>query len=499
MARVKAGIGEYSKMGTQADSRKIPAEVWSIAIVLILGTFMAILDTTIVNVALEPLTRDFHTKLVTIQWVITGYLLSIAVVIPLSGWMTRRVGPKPVYLVSMVVFTIGSACCGLAHSVGELIGFRVLQGLGGGVIAPVGQMILVKASGPRNLPRVMSAYGVPTILAPVFGPTVGGLLIVHAGWRSIFFVNVPIGVLAVIMGLRKLPNEGRNPGEPVDFFGLALIGAGLVGVTYGLSQVSAPGSVSLHVALPIAAGLVLMTGFVLRSLRVRFPLLDMRLYANKIFSRASVATFCLGGALTGNSVLMPLYLQSVRGENALNTGLLCAPRGLGALVGTWLSGRMMERLGTGRTAAIGVSLVLLLTCPYVPLGAHTSYLYICVVMVLQGFGIGLSIMPAQTAAYRALRPEQIPDATPQQNIVMRVGSSIGTAILVAVLSHGLDRAGASAPAQASAFGVTYGWLVSISAVALVAAIFLNILERRQPAPAALEESVDLEELQAEIG
>jgi len=359
-------------------------------------------------------------------------------------------------------------------------------------------MILVKVSGPRNLPRVMSAYGVPTILAPIFGPTVGGLLIVHAGWRAIFFVNVPIGIVAVVMGLRKLPDEARRPGEPIDFFGLALIGAGLVGVTYGLSQVSVPGSASLRVALPISLGVVLMTGFVLRSLRVKFPLLDMRLYANKVFSRASIATFGLGGALTGNSVLMPLYLQGVRGENALNTGLLCAPRGFGALVGTWLSGRMMERLGTGRTAAIGVSLVLLLTCPYIPLGAHTSYLYICVVMVLQGFGIGLSIMPAQTAAYRALRPEQIPDATPQQNIVMRVGSSIGTAILIAVLSHGLAKAGASAPAQASAFGVTYVWLVGISAVALVAAVYLNILERRQPA-VVNEEPVDLGELQAEIG
>ena len=463
------------------DDHRISAEVWSVVAVLVLGTFMVILDTTIVNIALDPLTRDLHTRLNTIQWVVTGYLLAIAVVVPLTGWASRRFGPKRLYVVAMVLFTLGSASCGLAHSANELIAFRVVQGLGGGAIAPVGQMMLVRVSGPRNLPRVMSAYGVPTILAPVFGPTIGGLLLVHVGWRSIFFVNIPIGIVAVVTGIRKLPSEAPQHGEGIDLWGIVLVTLGLVGLTFGLSQVSAPGHTAWDVTLPIAVGLAMTISFILRSLRVKVPLLDMRLYANKIFAGSSVGTFCLGAALTGNSILTPLYLQSVRHQNALHAGLLSAPRGLGAIVGVWLSGRMMERLGTGRTAAIGTFLVLVFTLPYVALGAHTSYGFIDGVMTLQGFGIGISIMPTMTAAYRALRPEQISHATPQQSILQRVGSSIGTAALITILSQGLARAGASVPAQARAFGTTFGWLVSITGVALLAAIFLAILEHREAA------------------
>jgi len=460
------------------DGRRISGQVWGVVIVLILGTFMAILDTTIVNVAIDPLAQDLHTKLVTIQWIVTGYILSIAVVAPLTGWAASRFGTKRLYIGALVVFTVGSALCGLAPSAGLLIAFRVIQGLGGGAIAPVGQMMLVRVAGPRNLPRVMSAYGVPTILAPVFGPTVGGLLIVTAGWRSIFFVNVPIGIIAVIAGFRRLPSERPEDARRADLLGLGLAATGLVGLTYGLSQVGSSREAFTHVALPIVGGVVLGSAFVLRSLLVRYPLLDMRLYANKIFAGASLATLSLGGALVGNSILMPLYLQTLRHQDALHTGMLVAPRGVGATVGTWLSGRMMERLGTGPTAAIGCASVLAFTVPFVTLGGQTSFTFICLIQLVQGVGIGISIMPAMTAAYRALRPEQINDATPQLNIIMRVGSSAGTAILIAILAHGLNGAGRSTPDHANAFATTFGWLTAMTAVATIAALFLALLERR---------------------
>src|SRR5262249_26027193 len=203
----------------------------------------------------------------------------------------------------------------------ELIAFRAIQGLGGGAIAPVGQMILVKAATARNLPRVMSAFGVPTVLAPVFGPTLGGLLLVSAGWRWIFFVNIPVGAAAIALGRMNLPAEPRQDAGPVDLPGLVLAGAGLTGITYGLSELPAAGGKLLHGVLPIACGTVLVAAFVLRSLHVSRPLLDMRLYSGKVFSAAAVATFCLGGALTGNSVLTPLYLQTVANQSALHAGL----------------------------------------------------------------------------------------------------------------------------------------------------------------------------------
>ncbi len=458
---------------------RIDADVWRVATVLILGSIMSVLDTTIVNVALESLSRDLHSSLDSVQWVVSAYLLSLAAVIPVTGWSARRFGAKRVYLVSIVLFTLGSALCGLANSAGQLIVFRVIQGVGGGIIMPVGQMILVKASGPRNLARVMGAYSVPVVLAPVLGPTLGGLLLDTVGWRWIFFVNVPIGVVALVTGLRKLRADPPEDAGPFDLLGLALVATGLVGLTYGLAEVGSPGNTLEHLILPLVGGVILVTAFVARSLRTPRPLLDMRLYANRAFSAASVITFCLGAALFGGMILMPLYFQTVRHEDALFTGLLLVPRGVGGAAAGWVSGRMTDRVGAGATAAIGGLISLVFTAPFVMIGAHTPYTMVCALMTFQGFGLGLTFTPVMTAAFRALRPDQINDASPQLNIIMRVGGSISTAILTVVLQANLIRAGSSPSAQANAFGTTFWWVLGFIAVAVISTIALIAIERRQ--------------------
>jgi EmrB/QacA subfamily drug resistance transporter len=457
---------------------RIDAEVWAIVTVLILGSIMSVLDTTIVNIALQSLSRDLHTSLRDVQWVVSAYLLSLAAVIPLTAWAARRFGPKRLYLVSIVLFTVGSALCGLATSTGELIVFRVIQGVGGGTIVPVGQMIMVKAAGPRNLARVMSALSVPVVLAPVVGPTVGGLLLDNVGWRWIFFVNVPIGVVAVLTGLRKLPSGGREDAGPLDLVGLVLVASGLVGVTYGLAEVGSSDGGLAHVIVPLVGGLLLVAAFVVHALRIARPLLDVRLYLNKAFTAASVSTFGLGAAFFGGMILLPLYFQTVRHESAVSTGLLLAPRGLGALAASLLSGRMTDRIGAGLTAAIGALITVLFTVPFVALGPHTPYAVIGPVMVIQGFGTVLAFTPTMTAAFRALSPGHINDASSQLNVVMRVGGSIGTAILTVILQSHLTKAGASLGGQAAAFGTAFSWVLAISAVAVLPISVLVVLERR---------------------
>src|SRR6201986_4242812 len=228
---------------TSSDSNRIDAYVWRISAVVVLGSIMSILDTTIVNVALDTLSRDLHATIDNIQWVATGYLLALAAVIPVTGWAARRFGAKPVYLTSLVLFPLGSALCGLANSTTELIFFRVLQGIGGGMILPVGQLMMAEAAGPKRMGRVMSIVAVPAMLAPILGPTIGGLIIddVHlwgiASWHWLFFVNVPIGLIAVIPGIRVLPRVAAKTSEHLDYVGLLLVVVGVPAIVYGLAEI----------------------------------------------------------------------------------------------------------------------------------------------------------------------------------------------------------------------------------------------------------------------
>ncbi len=470
--------------------------LWRIATVVILGAIMSVLDTTIVNVALNTLSKDLHTSLDGIQWVVTGYMLALAAVIPVTGWAAARFGARRLYVMSLILFTAGSALCGFAWSAESLIAARVLQGLGGGMIMPIGQMILVRAAGPPNMARVMSAIGVPIILAPVFGPTLGGLLLEHAGWQWIFFVNLPVGVAAVVAAMRLLPRSEPAPQTAgrLDAIGLGLVATGLVGITYGLAESGTAGSLLAgSVIVPFALGVALVAAFVVRALRIDNPLLNVRLYANRAFAAASVTMTALGAALFGAMVLMPLYFQLVRHEDAVSTGLLLAPQGIGAALAMALSGRVTERLGGGLTSLIGGTVTILATVPFVLIDANTSFLAIGAAMVVRGFGIGMSMMPSMTAAYAVLRPEQINTATPQLNVLQRVGGSIGTAILAVVLQSGIS--GLSTPTPdgiAGAFASTYWWVLAISVVALVPTLVLTAVERRTRAVNALPADVALE-------
>jgi EmrB/QacA subfamily drug resistance transporter len=457
---------------------KLEPHVKRIAIAVVLGAIMSILSTTIVNVALDTLSEELSAPLDSVQWVVTSYMLALAAVIPVSGWAAARFGARRLYISSLLLFTAGSLLCGFAWNLETLVAARVIQGLAGGLLVPIGQIALVKAAGPRNMARVMSAIGVPMVLAPVFGPTLGGLLVEHVSWQSIFFINIPVGVAAAIAAFRLFPrDETQASTEPLDFTGLVLVAAGLVGITYGLAESGTAGSLAApEVLVPALTGVALVTAFVLRALRIPNPLLDVRLYANKAFSAASVTTFGLGAALFGGMVLMPLYFQLVRGEDAVMTGLLLIPQGIGAALAMHASGRLTERLGGGLTSLTGGTIMIVATLPFVFISATTSYWLLGAAMVVRGFGIGLSMMPAMTAAYATLKPEQVNDAAPQLNVLQRVGGSIGTAILTVVLQNGIT---ANTPtAVAASFAHTYWWVVGVSIVALLPTVLLAVLERR---------------------
>jgi EmrB/QacA subfamily drug resistance transporter len=455
----------------------ISAHVWRVSAVVVIGSIMSILDTTIVNVALATLSHKLHASIAEIQWVVTGYMLSLAAVIPVSGWAARRFGAKQIYLLSLVLFTAGSALCGLATSSTELIVFRVLQGIGGGMILPVAQLIMAEAAGPKQMGRVMSIIAVPAMLAPILGPTLGGLIIQNASWRWIFYVNVPIGLIGFITAVRMLPRVERGQVDRLDVRGLLLMAAGLPLFTYGLAEVGITGSFgSAKVILPCLAGIALVAVFAIYSLRVPKPLLDLRLYRRPTFSSASLAMFCLGAALFGGMILLPLYWQDVRLESVVDTGLLTAPQGLGAALAMPFAGKLTDRIGGGPPALFGVILCAVATIPFGLIGAHTSIVWLSFAMLIRGVGIGFGFMPTMAAAFASLDRSELANATPQLNVLQRVGGSIGTAVLAVVLTGALTGAH-SLSAAAHAYGTAFWASAILAALGIIPAFVLLRAER----------------------
>jgi EmrB/QacA subfamily drug resistance transporter len=467
------------EQGDPSASTKIERHVWVVCGVVILGMIMSILDTTIVNVALHTLSHDLHSPLSQVQWVITGYLLSLAAVIPVTGWAARRFGAKQVYMTSLVLFTAGSALCGLANSTTSLVAFRVLQGAGGGMIMPVAMMIMAQVAGPQRMGRVMGYVSMPAMIAPILGPVVGGLILENLHWSWIFFVNVPIGLVAFVLGWRMLPHTDSGEAGSLDVVGLALLPAGFAAFIYGISELGSGSALgSGKVIVPCILGVVLIVAFCFHALRVERPLLDIRMYANRVFAGAAFTNFGLGAALFGAMILVPLYYQEVRGQSVINTGLLTGPQGIGALIAMPLASRLTQRFSGGRVAMAGVSLLCISTVPFTFIGANTSIVAISLVLVVRGLSIGLCFMPAMSAAFSAMRPDQISDATPQINALQRTGGAIGTAVLAVVL----QRAGVHAhtPEElASAFDTAYWWALGIAALSLIPCLMLLRAERPQ--------------------
>src|SRR3954452_21576158 len=299
-------------MRRHAASLGLDRHVAAIAAVVIVGAVMSILDTTIVNIAIDTLARELHASLDDVQWVSTGYLLALALVIPLTGWASERFGARRVWLWSVAMFTIGSVLCGVAWSLESLIVFRVLQGAGGGMIMPVGMIMLAQAAGPQRVGRLMSIVGVPMILAPVVGPALGGLIVDNASWRWIFFVNLPIGLIGLAMGWKLLPRVrvAAQAAGRLDWLGFVLLSPGLTALVFALAEVSTHGGLRDPTAwVPLVAGLALIAAFVVHALRVERPLIDVRLFREGAFSAASATTFLVSMALFGSLIVLPLFFQ----------------------------------------------------------------------------------------------------------------------------------------------------------------------------------------------
>ncbi len=476
---------------TETRGMGLSREILVLAAVVILGSSMTVLDLTIVNVALPTLGRDLHTSIATIQWVLTGYMLAFASVIPLTGWAVERFGAKRVWLLSLLLFMVGSTLAGAAWSIGALIGFRFLQGLGAGMILPVGQTILAQAAGPQRMGRVMSVFGVPMLLVPVLGPVLGGLIVDQWSWRWIFFINLPVGVAAVAAAQRLLPEAKPELGQRLDLRGLALLSPGIALLLYGLAEAGNQGSFgNTRTIVCASAGLALVALFAWHATaRGKGALIDLSLFRRRAFAAAAATNLLLGIALFGSLILLPLYYQLVRHENPLHVGLLLVPQAVGAALAMPLAGFLTDKVGARLVVSTGMVVALLGTLAYTQVGADTSYLYLSAALLVVGLGIGSTIMPSMAAAFQTLSREETPRATSAINAIQRIAGAIGTALLAIILQrviaadihdfHGgiegmaaLSRQPHTTHLLAGAFGTTFWVAVGLIAAALVPALLL---------------------------
>jgi EmrB/QacA subfamily drug resistance transporter len=439
-------------------------------IAIILGTFMVILDSTVVNVALPTLGRVLHTDLAVLQWVITAYMLAQAAVIPLSGWLSDRFGAKRVYLTSLILFTLGSAVCGLAGNGETLIATRVVQGLGGGMIMPIGMAVLYRLTPPARRGAIFGMFGIPIMVAPALGPLLSGYLLQYADWRLIFLINVPVGLLAFIIGLRVLPNisADRAIGK-LDSLGMLLGPLAFSAISFGVSQSTTAGWIAWPTLGGIGIGLVALALFVWRELTVADPILDLRVFRSRDFSLAIVTQWAAFGAMFGTFFLVPLFLQQTRGYGALETGLFTLPTAIASAIFMQIGGRAFDRVGVRPPVLAGMTLIGGSMWLMSGLHGDTTGFDLIAPLSLLGAGMGLMMMALNTHLLNTAPSDLIGRVTSLSNALQNVVASLAIATFATVLqsripvhvaeaalaSGGAPSPGLLADATAFAFGDVY--------------------------------------------
>ncbi|GGM30032.1 DHA2 family efflux MFS transporter permease subunit [Dactylosporangium sucinum] len=395
---------------------------------LALGGLLVVVDTTVVVVTVPRLVREFDASLTTVQWATAGYALALVAVLPIAAWASARFGTRATYLTALAAFTGASLLTGLAWNVGALIAFRVLQGLGGGLLNPVGTAIALSAVPPHRRGAMMSMLGLPVLVGPLAGPLLAGLLVDHASWRWVFWLNVPIGVAALLLGRRLLPAPAAGRERlPLDVLGLLLLSPGVTLVVLGLS-----GS---GLALAAVAGAALVAVFVLRSRRVAAPLLRLDVLRERATAAGAATVALFACAYFGAGLVGPLYVQVVRGDPATAAGALSLPQALATGLTLQVATRLVDRYPPRRIVGLGVAAAVSGTVLLVAvLDAHTPYPVLAAIGVLTGTGVGATIMPVMTAATRALPADRIPSAATVLNILSQTAIAAGTALVTAVLS-----------------------------------------------------------------
>ncbi len=445
-------------------SGKLDPAVLRVAAVVLLGPFMAQIDSTVVNVSLSAIRDDLQASTESAQWVVSAYLLALALMLPLNGWLVDRLGAKRLYLACFSLFTAASLSCGAAHSIRALVLARVLQGMAGGLLAPLTQLMMARVAG-KQMARVLGYAVVPVLVAPILGPVLAGAILRRASWPWVFYVNLPVGTFAVAMAAWLLPHDGPNAERrPFDVVGFLLISPGLVATLYGLEEATHGQNYT-----SLLLGIALLWAFVVRARRAPArALIDLDLFRNPLFANAALTQFLSNGMLYGNQFLIPLFLATGVGLSPTRIGWLLAPPAVVMMFVYPMMGRITDRFGCRAVVASGVFLTMLGTLPFVWMTWHGVTTWgVELGIVLRSAGQGAIGIPTVSAAYASVPREQLSFATTAVNIVQRLGGPTATIAVAMTVTYAMKRA-----LGAEAFTLPFAVLLGIQLLALGCAVRL---------------------------
>ena len=477
-----------------------------VAGVVLLGAMLVDIDLTAVNVALGPLATDLDAPFTTIQWVVSGYALALAAVIPIAGWAADRFGEKLVYITALGIFAAGSALCGIAWSPASLIAFRVVQACGGGLILPLVTTVISRKAGPHRRGRLIGLFSVPLLLAPLLAPIVGGWMLEDVSWRAIFLINVPLGAVAALLAWKVLDRDEPRAGERLDWIGLALLSPGLALFLFGCAGSTGHGFRAAQVWLSIFAGVLCIGAFAFRSFKAPMPLIDVRAFIQTRAGLAALTLLFLAVALFGAWILMPIYFEVIRGFSPLEAGFLLAPQALGVMITLPIAGWIVDHHNPFWLPIASVPVMVAGILPFALLTSSTPVGLLCAANFVLGLGLGLIGMPATTAALQSVPERKIARTSTALSVVNQSGASIGAALFSVLLAaalpasavggidalgtHGADGGAAASVQTAAAFGTTFVWIMLAVAAIAIPALALALLENprsRDPGPDGDEE------------
>ena len=443
---------------------------WIVGIVFVFGIFTELLDTTITNVALPTLADEFSASTTTIQWVVTAYLLTLAVFIPVSGWAGDRFGTKRVFVCALALFTLSSFLCSMAWNIESLIAFRALQGVGGGMVTPVGTAMLFRAFPPAERAQAGALLTIPLVVAPASGPVVGGYLVEFQSWHWIFWINVPIGILGLLFAAIFLREEKQEHAGRLDVPGFILSGAGLAALLYALAEAGSRGFADGRVLLFGLTGLALMFSFAFVELRTPQPMIDVRLLGNKLFRQTNMVQIVGFSGLMGALFLLPLLLQAEMGLSPFQSGLTTFPQAIGVVTMSQVAGRLYGRVGPRRMMMAGTFGVMLATLCFLAVDLETNQWWIRLIMLFRGMSFALMLVSLQTATYATIAPQDTGRASAIYNAGRQVAASFGVALLATVLTNRLSHHGAELGDAATRHGALLAFHEAFAVAAFLAGI-----------------------------